>query len=219
MKKHLSNVGMCMMVIMALMIMVGTSKAATMCIETIPDIQPNTEGSLTFNILLNDMGDIDLLDAFNLGIQITPTIPGLQFNAEATEDITPNNPNYVFYENSYEFDAANPGGNPYAIVISDLTISGTGVNPFDDDNGDGIPNNLLATVVLDYPALPFCTTLYIELYDTTWNFVVDPDYQTEFIMTLNGDLDIHVVPIPGTVLLLGSGLIGVISLRRISRKT
>ena len=163
-------------------------------------------GTFTFDVLIRDIGALGNLEGWQLDFDITRlTDPGTPFSFHF-DPLVVDNPDYVFYANSYEYDIIITPDNPpnvagYKLFGGDLTEDGLGVL---DPEG-----KLLATLILD--EVKYCDWFLIEIDHAGSFFENYPDYDFE---SLSGTHEIHVVPIPGTVLLLGSGLIGFVGLRR-----
>lgn len=166
-------------------------------------------GTFTFDILVGDIGPLDNLDAWNLEFNITRQAPdagvAFSFNTESKAD-TINNPDYVFFGNSGDWDFVITGGPAtYNAFAGDLTV---------DSMGKSDPEGLmLATVILD--DVEFCDWFDIDVLAAN-SFFLDSD--GDFDSIPDGRFEVHVVPIPGALWLLGSGLIALVGFRRRSQK-
>lgn len=183
--------------------LLGTGYAATVSFSGPSEVV----GIFDFDVFIEDIGTLENLDGWGLGLEMTG--PGEAKFVTATGDL---DPRYVFFGNSDDFYVGVP--DPKKIVMADDTADMNGVTD--------VVGKLLATVIVDVSDATFCEDYTIDVID-------DPRF-TYFIESrdVGGEEDVnvaasneyrfHVVPIPGTLLLLGSGILGLIGLRKRSRR-
>jgi len=161
--------------------------------------------TFTFDILVGDIIGLADLDGWQLDFDITRMGgPGDPFSFHYI-DISGDS-DYVFFGDSFDWgnDINDLGGGAnYNFFGGDLTGSGGGVTP-----GSGGVGSLLARIVLD--DVDFCNWFTITL-NSGFSFFFDSG---SGLQELGGTYDIHVVPIPGAVWLLGTGLLCLIGIRR-----
>lgn len=160
-------------------------------------------GTFTFDILMGDLTGLANLDGWELDFNITRMGgPGDPFSFHYV-DISGDS-EYVFFGDTDSWQniiTDEGGGAEYNFFGGDLTGSGSGVIPGMDGVGF-----LLARIVLD--DVEFCNWFTITLNS---GLFFDSGSGLEII---EGSYDIHVVPIPGAVWLLGTGLACLIAIRR-----
>ena len=187
----------------ALCLSISTAQAATVTIPSIPDITtPGVAGSLSFDMILTGLDSLTAVDNFAVDIQVTS--PG---SFPVGSLVGPADSNYIFSSPAiWPAGNSNPAGSN-TLSVSDGTFTANN-NPL---------GSLLARVTLDYPALSLDTVLDISLF-TGAGSVNEISFETAGeSITLAGDLNTQVVPIPGSILLLGSGLVGLIGMARRKR--
>lgn len=162
--------------------------------------------TFTFDILVGDIVGLPDLDGWQLDFDITRQGgPSDSFSFNFVDfSVTPD-ADYVFLGNSFDYDGVITdlsGGslNNYNLFIGDLTANGLGVA--------GPEGMVLATIILD--DVEFCNWFTINL-DPAGSFFFD---SAGVLGALTGSYDIHVVPIPGAVWLLGTGLLCLAGIRR-----
>ena len=161
--------------------------------------------TFTFDILVGDISGLSDLDGWQLDFDITRMGgPGDPFSFGFIDIY--GDSDYVFLGDSFDWEnQINDlgGGANYNFFGGDLTNSGNGVTP-----GSGGVGLLLARIVLD--DVEFCDwfTITMNIPDAFF-FDSGPGFEV-----LSGTYDIHVVPIPGAVWLLGTGLACLIAIRR-----
>lgn len=179
--------------------LVGMSQAATIQLQGLPaTIAPNTAGSFSFDVFLLDT--------------TLPEVDGFTCNLKATGDaglampeasvLGPTLPDYIFYGDSWVFFANNPGGDLTSLSFGGINDSGSGYE------GQG----LLGQVTLEYPELPYCTWIGLEI--ASGSFLSAPNSEEDLVVTLDKSYNVHVAPIPGAIWLLGSGLLGILGIGR-----
>lgn len=185
---------------MVLLFAVGTAYAATIRIENLPtDINKFTDPQFSFDILINDIDPLTNLDFWQLGLALSPESGATFVSASGDTDS-----NYVFFGDSDDFDYTLLS--PYRITVGDLTTSTEGHTD--------VADNLLATVMIDISNADVCDWYSINLFDSSYTFFGDKDFNVQYAIALDKDYQFHVVPIPGAVWLLGSGLLGLFGLKR-----
>lgn len=189
---------------MALFFSAGISQAAQVSI-----LGPSTVmagGSFTFDVIIDDLGGLPNIDGFDLMLALTP-----QTNAEfqITDFTTPNSA-YVFSGDS-DGILYTPIGNPYILGVGDITGSGSGVAATD------AIGSLMATIGIDVTSANFCEWYTVSIHDGVPSQIIDTDLNPSPITLAGGNYSFHVVPIPGAIWLLGTGLIGLVGLRRKTR--
>ena len=159
-------------------------------------------GTFTFDIL---MGGVTLDDvvAWSLSFDISRRDSNESFSFHFDPDAVSES-NYVFYDNSFD----------YFLEIDDISGDGTTYSFIGDDSGSDLsgnyqPNGLLARITLDDVAYGDWFAIDLEAVNS---FFEATDFSIDYIQPL--DYDIHVVPIPAAVWLLGSGLVGLAAVRR-----
>jgi hypothetical protein len=185
-----------MVVALSLVLLAGTSQAASISFKGLPKTVGPGE-SITFEVWLDDF-DVALADiaAFGLWIGVSP---GGTWDLDYIKSETLANPDYLFYGNSGFFDAVLKDG---GIFISDV---------YNIDPALAKGGVKLASLKLDQE-FPVCTDISFFLLDSGWSYVIDSELVTDAFAAI--DASVHVVPLPSAVLLLGSGLIGLLGLRR-----
>ena len=184
---------------------ISSVQAATMKIPSVPDIMAGSAGSISFEILFEDFDastSLVNLDNYQLDFQITGA-SGLALSALANPFQVPN---FVFTELPFFSSITNPGGN---LDQLNMFISA--------EIGDSNPNPqdlALALVTLNYPALA-PGNLTISAFSTS--YVEDLPGTQELLNFNPASINVNVVPIPGSILLLGSGLVGLIGIARRKR--
>ncbi len=163
--------------------------------------------TFTFDVLVGDMTGLADLGGWQLDFDITRRDSSDTFSFNFI-DISGDS-EYVFFGDTFDYqvvldpEPSDPNSDTYNLFGSDLTNSGAGVVP-----GSGPVGLLLARIVLD--DVEFCDwfTITLNLPDS---FLLDSGSGLEL---LSGTYDVHVVPIPGAVWLLGTGLACLIAIRR-----
>lgn len=173
----------------------SASQAAIVELSELSEIQPGISGDMQFGVYLTDMGSLPNIDIFNVGIEITGA-SGLQLSAD---NEGPNPTDYIFYGNSFSFLIGNLEDDLSQLVFGDATADGIGEDLLDGD--------LLGWVTLSYPALdPGVLTFSLI---PGWNYAesdADSGYMSEDLF-LSGETALIVTPIPGTIWILGGGIL------------
>lgn len=180
----------------------GTSYAATISILGPTEINKFTNPQFSVDIVINDIGPLDNLDLWQLGLALSPGSGAKFVSASGSTD-----PDYVFYGDSYDFGYSLL--NDYQLTVGDATASKIGKTD--------VVDKLLATVWIDISNAEVCDLFSIFLFDSSYTFFgedLDAGGELDFNIVLAQAYNFHVVPIPSAVLLLGSGLVGLIGLRR-----
>lgn len=201
---------MAVFIVVGLVLVLGAgpafqAKASSVIFDYENGVLDSVAGTFTFDILVGDIGPLADLDAWNLEFNITRQAPDagvpFSFNTKSKAD-TINNPNYVFFGNSGDWDMVITGGpSTYNAFGGDLTVDGAG-----KENPEGL---MLATLILD--DVKYCDWFDINVLPAN-SFFLDSNGDPDSIAC--GLVEVHVVPIPGALWLLGSGLVCLIGLRR-----
>lgn len=182
------------------------AQAASVVFDWQNGVLDSVAGTFTFDVLVGDIAGLIDLDGWNIKFDITRfTSPGTTFSFHDINIQT--DPNYVFFgiNDGYLSTIAdlNPGDPHKGYRFSASDIVGMGqpsvVNP---------EGKILTRLVLD--DVKFCDWFTITM-DGFNTFFADSTFDIEF---MPGTYEVHVVPIPGAALLLGSGLLCLIGIRR-----
>ena len=186
----------CMMLVLGLVFLIGTSEAALISFQKLPsEVLPGAP--ITFEVWLDKLEEA-LSDIACFGLYIGAP-PGVTWNTSYITTTTKANPDYVFYGTTSYFDATILGSN---VLITDV----------------GIPPTLTTEVPVKLASLkldqnfPYCTLLTFSVLDSDWSYALDSSLVQDNFKPITGE--VHVTPIPGTLLLLGSGLIGLLGVAR-----
>lgn len=184
-----------------LFLVAGSGFAASISIIDVPSDPVTKNTQFNFNVLLNDASSLGNIDFFNIVLELSPTAQGVTF-ASFTNIRT--NPNYLFYNNSFDYGVAL---SPYQVLIGDATASGGGVS------GASAIDKLLATITVNVaenaaPGVYSLGTLQGSFFGNA-NADMDP-----IVLSSNGTYKFEVVPIPGAVWLFASGIVGLIGIGR-----
>ena len=188
--------------------LISPAKASSVIFDDDSGVYDPVLDTFTFDILVGDIGPLDNLDAWNLEFNITrQTDPGdpFSFSTDTKADII-TKPSYVFAGNSSDWQFIITGGPAaYNAFAGDLTVDGLGTsNPEDLLLATLILNNVKAGDIFD-----------VEIIAAN-SFFLDSDGDLDSIVS--GLVEVQVVPIPGALWLLGSGLVCLIGLRRKNQK-
>lgn len=173
-------------------------------------IEANLEGSMDFGIYLTDKGELPNVDMFNFQLLVSGA-SGLEMPKASVKG--PTLPDYIFFENSFAFTAANPGGDLSQIAAMDVTSNGIGNSQAND--------KLLAMITFNWPALPMGTILSFSLNEDQSFIQSDENSGTVFegLMLVGNTQVVVPTPVPGAVWLLGFAAAGLLGLRRKSLKS
>ena len=197
-KTRFKNMFLLTALAMALLFLGGTGYASTVYITGPTEVQ----GQFSFDVMIGDIGELSNLDEWSLGLVLDPEANATFVSAADVSGDT----DYVFYGDSWDYDSTL---NDYQIMVGDLTAAGDGSH-----TDILVPGMLLATITVDVSSAEVCEWYSIGLYDSGWSYFGDVEGTYESLSLPGGEYDFHVVPIPGTLLLLGSGLLGFIVLSR-----
>ena len=194
-----------LMLVMAMVFIfgVGTSYASSIYITGPTVVNKFTDPTFEFSVYISDIGALGNLDEFNLGLALDPESNATFVSALDVSGYL----SYVFYGDSFDYNSTVL--NPYQIVVGDLTAEG-------DGSHTSVADLLLATITVDVSSAEVCEWYSIVLFDGGWSYFgnVIGNYE-DFPADLQlAEYEFHVVPIPGTVLLLGSGMLGLLGIRR-----
>jgi hypothetical protein len=185
---------------LGLIIASGTAYAATVDLHGLTKVAPS-KGTFFFDVDISDVGSLPNWDSWQLFLTMTG---GTNANFVNFSNLATNE-DYLFFGDSgdYSFFLGSLG---FIAVGSDFTPSETGVTA---EVGD-----LLARITVDVSNAQPGEVYTISLLPERRNWVQDDTGEFDFITQLQPDYSFQVVPIPGAVWLLGSGLIGLLGLRR-----
>jgi len=132
---------------------------------------------------------------------------------------------YVFYslDNGNWVSLGQPGEGDYTDLptveggaLISFAINTTGSDPTEDSSSLFLKN---ATIIWDEPIdandsqKPVLTYAYYRAVGIEWNLVGDDSYKLNILGTSSTVDGFKAVPIPGSLLLLGSGVFGLVMLR------
>jgi hypothetical protein len=186
-----------MILVLGIVLLIGTSNAAIVSFKGLPDEIPPGPGPVTFEVWLDGLEQpLSNIADFGLWIGASPVVT---WDFTYVKNTTLANPDYVFYNNSSFFDAIPKDG---GIFISDVY-----------NTAPASTNTPVKLASLSFThTYPFCTWITISLLDSGWSYVEDDEFVKDVFQPISKE--IHVTPIPGTVLLLGPALIGLFGLAR-----
>ena len=154
-----------------------------------------SDGQFSIDVIITDISPLANLDIFDFTLGMSP-----EAGATFVSGAGPGETNYVFEGDSFFFGAdVSPSG--FQINVGDLTESGNGVTVG--------ANNLLATIVIDISGAEVGEWYTVSLLDGVFADVAGT--RQDILME---PYQFQVVPIPGAALLLGSGLLGLLGIRR-----
>lgn len=157
-------------------------------------------GIFTIDIFVDTIAPLANLDFWQLGLQLNG--PGNVKFAPATNVSTFSN--YVFYGNSSDYQAVILTNS--TMTVGDLTVSKTGVAD--------VAGKLLARINFDMNSAGLGQMYSLSLFDSGYTYFGDASFNMVGDVSLSYQFHTPQVPIPGAVWLLGSGLVGLIGLRR-----
>ena len=190
-----------LMIAIAVALLLAPSANAALLSINGPTVVNPADGTFTFDVLLQSTDGISNLDFWGLGLALSPESGATFVGASASSDS-----NYVFYGNSYDYQVAPDG--LYNIKISDATASGDGVTDY--------AGKLLATVEVDISGAAF-GDYSVDFYGLgNWTIFGDSEFNMDVTAALDSPYNFTVgqVPLPAAVWLLGSGLFGLVAVRR-----
>jgi hypothetical protein len=166
-------------------------------------------GEFTFDVLVGDISDMPNFGGWQLTLGITRQGEDLPFSFHFDPDIV-KDPDYVLHGNSDQYIAyitppQPPSASAYQFLGGDIHDEQNGSIPIADAEG-----KILARLTLD--EVEYCDWFVIEILDSGQSVFMDSELNMYPIEV--GTKLVHVVPIPPALILLGSGLIGLIGLRR-----
>jgi len=182
----------------ALLFAVGSAYAGTISVVG-PSLVPTT-GQFTIDILIDDISPLTDLDFWQLGLQLNPATTATFVSASNLNS----NSDYVFFGDADDYLIAVL--NPYQITLGSNTLSGGGVTD--------VVGKLLASVLIDVSGANPGDLFSLALFDSGNTFFGSSEFDIDLDIAFLQGYEFQAVPIPGTVLLFGSGLAGLAALRR-----
>ena len=186
----------------ALLVVPVAVNAATIVFDDNNGIYDAPTNTFTFDLMLGDIGPLSNIDGWNLEFDITRNGSSDPFSF-AFDSAARNDANYAL-GSSFEYQVILTPGSGLAASFNffggDLNTSAT--------PGSWTPGGLLARLTLD-------SVLPGDLFDISLNesnsFFLDTEINLDVI---TGTYQVQVVPVPAAVWLLGSGLLGLVAIRR-----
>jgi hypothetical protein len=149
-------------------------------------------GSLAIDVILTDLQGVAAIDGFNLFMGVS----GTGANSLGINPTADSEPSYIF-PSSFSYLTTS---------VSALSVAAAGSS---NDTGT---TGMLAQLAFDYDGI--LGELYtFALVDASQNFGTLTG-ASDFPLTLCGNTEVLVTPIPGAIWLLGGGLLGLINIRR-----
>jgi hypothetical protein len=167
-----------------------------------PAVVNLSDGTFTFDVLLRSLDGLTNLDFWNIGLSLSPEA-GATFVPGGVG--TDTNSDYVFYGNSFIFDAALQGD---AYHITPYGLANAAVTDYVD--------KLLARITVDIGAANPGDVFSVGTFGPgVWTLFGDDVGGEDPDASLLAPYEFQVaVPVPAAVWLLGSGLLGLVAIRR-----
>jgi hypothetical protein len=188
------------MLVLGMVLLIGTSEAAIISFKNLPS-QVDLNQPVTFEVWLNQLEQpLANYATFGLWIDVDKAVTWDIANITST---TKTNPDYMFFGNSGAFTVALKNAGVYIVDVYNILPASIKVPV------------KLASVKFDQ-ALPAGTLLTLATKDSGFSFVLDDSFVQDNFKSITGQVQVKapVIPIPGTLLLLGSGLIGMLGVAR-----
>jgi hypothetical protein len=184
---------------------VSGSQAALIELMDIPEVvRPGAPGQVQFGVYLTDMGSLANIAAFNVGLSVGGA-PDLEMYAGDVEG--PSRSSYIFHNNSFGYTTINPDRDASRLGIMDVAADGIG-----EDLADPA---LLGLITLYWPELDPGAEVNFSLIPMQ-NFAVSDNPAGAVIedLFLSGEASFRAIPLPGTIWILGGGVLALFNLRR-----
>ena len=190
------------MLTMGLILAAGTVYAAQVDLQGRLTVDPSVNPTFFFNIKIADVGSLANWDLWQINLTMTEASGGTGAKFAGWANLT-SNPNYLFFGDSFSYQWA----------LTDLTALGGDVT--NSQNGVvAAVDDLLAQITIDVSSAVVGQEYSIALSPAGNNFYWDNQVNSEALTQFGATYTFQIVPIPGTALLLGAGLLGLLGLRR-----
>jgi hypothetical protein len=147
------------------------------------EVAPGT--SFTIDVIIQDIGSLPDLDFWNLRLQIVPQ--GAYENAQfAIVDLTTTDPDYVFYNNSFDFQIVSPEPGDAVVIAGDAAGSAV--------SSENAADSLLAKVQIGVSAFAQDAEFYgVQVINSTWSLFGDTGPTTIEPLVLNEPYSFEII--------------------------